>query len=81
MGLGYVGLPLAVSFAEAGFRVTGLDIDNSKVEAIRRGESYVPDTASERLRAQVEAGRVEATTDAAVIATADSVHICRADAA
>lgn len=76
MGLGYVGLPLAVSFAEAGFRVTGLDIDNSKVEAIRLGESYVPDTASERLRAQVEAGRVEATTDAAVIATADSVHIC-----
>ena len=76
MGLGYVGLPLAVSFAEAGFRLTGLDIDNSKVEAIRRGESYVPDTASERLRAQVEAGRVEATTDAAVIATADSVHIC-----
>ena len=76
IGLGYVGLPLAVNFAEAGFRVTGLDLDNSKVEAIRRGESYVPDIATERLRAQVEARRVEATSDAGVIATADSVHIC-----
>ncbi len=76
IGLGYVGLPLAVNFAEAGFRVTGLDLDNSKVEAIRRGESYVSDIATERLRAQVEAGRVEATNDAGVIATVDSVHIC-----
>ncbi len=76
IGLGYVGLPLAVSFAEAGFRVTGLDLDDSKVDAIRRGESYIPDIATERLRAQVDAGRIDATTDAAVLSTVDSVHIC-----
>jgi len=76
IGLGYVGLPLMVSFAEAGFRVTGLDLDNAKVEAIRRGESYIPDITTERLRAQVEAARVDATTDAAIISTADTVHIC-----
>lgn len=76
IGLGYVGLPLAVSLAEAGFQVTGLEIDTSKVEMIRRGESYVPDIATARLRAQVEAGRILATTDAAVIGAADSVHIC-----
>jgi UDP-N-acetyl-D-glucosamine dehydrogenase len=76
IGLGYVGLPLMVSFAEAGFRVTGLDLDNSKVEAIRRGESYIPDITTERLRAQVEAARIDATTDAARISTADTVHIC-----
>ncbi len=76
IGLGYVGLPLAVSFAEAGFRVTGLDLDQAKVDAIRNGESYVPDIATERLRAQVDAGRIDATTDATVLSTADSVHIC-----
>ena len=76
VGLGYVGLPLAVSFAEAGFRVTGLDLDTSKVETIGRGESYIPDISTERVCAQVEAGRIAATTDAAIIGTADSVHIC-----
>ena len=76
IGLGYVGLPLAVSLAEAGFRVTGLELDIPKVESIRRGESYVPDIATERLHGQVEAGRISATTDATVIGTADSVHIC-----
>ncbi len=49
IGLGYVGLPLAVNFAQAGFRVTGIDVDSGKVEAINRGESYIGDISSEVL--------------------------------
>lgn len=76
VGLGYVGLPLAVAFAEAGFKVTGFDVDASKVECIRAGNSYIPDIPSAQLAAQVQAGRLDATTDAAVLASVDSVHIC-----
>ena len=50
IGLGYVGLPLAVVFAEAGYRVIGFDVDGRKAEAIRGGESYIEDIPSERLR-------------------------------
>ena len=57
VGLGYVGLPLAVAFAEAGFRVTGFDVDSGKVDGINAGESYIPDIATDRLRAQVEPWR------------------------
>ena len=49
IGLGYVGLPLAAAFAEAGFTVVGIDVDPTKVKAINRGESYVEDVASDRL--------------------------------
>jgi UDP-N-acetyl-D-glucosamine dehydrogenase len=49
IGLGYVGLPLAFAFAEAGFRVMGIDVDPVKVESLNRGESYVQDIASKRL--------------------------------
>ncbi len=76
IGLGYVGLPLAVAFAEAGFRVTGLDVDGTKVDSINAGESYIPDIDTGRLRAQVDAGRLDATTDAEILATVDTVHIC-----
>lgn len=76
IGLGYVGLPLAVAFAEAGFRVTGLDIDSTKVDSINAGTSYIPDITTARLREQVDAGRLDATTDAAVLATVDTMHIC-----
>uniref|UniRef100_A0A540V961 Nucleotide sugar dehydrogenase n=1 Tax=Litorilinea aerophila TaxID=1204385 RepID=A0A540V961_9CHLR len=55
MGLGYVGLPLAVVFAEAGYRVIGIDVDPRKVDAINRGESYVEDVPSERLARVLEA--------------------------
>jgi len=76
IGLGYVGLPLAVAFAEAGFRVTGLDVDADKVASVNAGDSYIPDIATERLAAQVEAGRLDASTDAAVLGAVDTVHIC-----
>ena len=76
IGLGYVGLPLAVAFAEAGFRVTGFDVDSSKVEAIRAGRSYIPDIPTAQLAAQVDAGRLDATTVPEILAEVDSVHIC-----
>ena len=60
IGLGYVGLPLAVQFAEAGFVVTPVDVDASKVESIRRAESYIPDIPSERLSPLVQSGRLRA---------------------
>ena len=74
IGLGYVGLPLAVAFAEAGERVIAVDLDEVKVSAIRAGESYIEDVASERLRAV--AGAVHATTEMADVADADAVLIC-----
>jgi UDP-N-acetyl-D-glucosamine dehydrogenase len=76
VGLGYVGLPLAVEFADAGFCVTGIDIDASKVEAINRGESYVQDVPTAVLAPLVKAGKVRATTDFAAVATLDTINIC-----
>jgi hypothetical protein len=65
IGLGYVGLPLAVAFAEAGYRVTGIDLDSNKVDAINRGESYIEDIPSERLAALVgEDARMRGCADA-----------------
>jgi UDP-N-acetyl-D-glucosamine dehydrogenase len=74
MGLGYVGLPLAVAFAEEGHRVVGVDVDTRKVEALGRGESYIEDIPSERLRAVAE--RVEVTTRAANLSRCDAVLVC-----
>jgi UDP-N-acetyl-D-glucosamine dehydrogenase len=74
IGLGYVGLPLAVAFAEAGQSVIAVDVDDAKVASIRAGESYVEDIASERLAAAL--GQIEATTDFAALAAADAVLIC-----
>ncbi len=74
VGLGYVGLPLAVAFAEAGQEVVAMDVDARKVEAIRAGSSYVEDIADERLQAVAE--RIEATTRPAALAHADAILIC-----
>src|SRR3954466_2695200 len=74
MGLGYVGLPLAVAFAEEGCDVIALDTDVGKIEAIRRRESYVEDIPSERLAAVAD--RIEATTHAQPLARCDAVLIC-----
>jgi UDP-N-acetyl-D-glucosamine dehydrogenase len=74
IGLGYVGLPLAVAFADAGQEVVAVDIDGVKVAAIEAGESYIEDVSSERLRA---AGpRIHPTTEFAALAPADAVLIC-----
>ena len=76
IGLGYVGLPLAVEFADAGFTVTPVDLDQSRVESIRRGVSYIPDVPSERVREVVDAGRLSPTRDFAILAEADAISIC-----
>jgi UDP-N-acetyl-D-glucosamine dehydrogenase len=74
MGLGYVGLPLAVAFAEQGHDVVGVDIDARKVEALNRGESYIEDIESARL--QAVAARVEVTTRFSNLSRCDAVLVC-----
>jgi UDP-N-acetyl-D-glucosamine dehydrogenase len=74
IGLGYVGLPLAVAFAEAGEEVVGVDVDPLKVNAISSGESYIEDISSERLKAALP--RIEATSHYQPLARADAVLIC-----
>jgi UDP-N-acetyl-D-glucosamine dehydrogenase len=74
MGLGYVGLPLAVAFAEEGHAVVGVDVDPRKVDSLQRGESYIEDVPSERLQAVGE--RIESTTRAANLSRCDAVLIC-----
>ena len=74
VGLGYVGLPLAVAFSEAGFQVKGIDVDARKVDALNRRESYIEDVASETLAALERP--IEATTDFAVLTECDAVSIC-----
>jgi UDP-N-acetyl-D-glucosamine dehydrogenase len=75
IGLGYVGLPLAMEFAKAGFAVTGIDIQESKVAQLNRGESYVQDVPRDTLRQWVSAGKFRATTDFSVIADLDTINI------
>jgi UDP-N-acetyl-D-glucosamine dehydrogenase len=76
IGLGYVGLPLAVEFARAGFSVTGFDVDASKVAEINAGRSYIPDVPQAELAEAVQAGRLRATTDMARLADMDVADIC-----
>lgn len=76
LGMGYVGLPLAVVFAEAGFTVTGVDPDGRKVESLNEGVSYIPDVPTETVAKLVRAGRLKATTDFAMLREADAVSIC-----
>lgn len=76
IGLGYVGLPLAVEFGKAGFKVIGVDVDQTKVDTLRSGRSYIPDVKTEDIVALMAAGRLEATTDYAALRAADAVSIC-----
>lgn len=76
VGLGYVGLPLAVEFAQAGFTVTGIDLSQSKVDQVNAGESYVQDVASDDLKAAIEAKRLRAVTDFSVVEELDTINIC-----
>jgi UDP-N-acetyl-D-glucosamine dehydrogenase len=76
VGLGYVGLPLAVEFAKAGFAVTGVDLDKTKAERLNSGDSYVQDVPGAVLAPLVAAGRLRATTDFAAVAGLDTINIC-----
>ena len=76
VGLGFVGLPLSVAKAQAGYQVIGFDIDEQKINAINRGTSYIDDVPTQELREQVESGRLRATADFSEISKVDAVSIC-----
>ena len=77
VGLGYVGLPLAVTFADAGFRVCGVDTDAKRVDAVNAGRSHVPDVPSETVaRLVLDAGRLSASTGYDAVGESDAVLIC-----
>ncbi|MFC7685712.1 nucleotide sugar dehydrogenase [Ureibacillus sp. GCM10028918] len=76
IGLGYVGLPLAVEKAKSGFRTIGFDIQKSRVEMVNKGENYIGDVVNEDLNELVSTGLLSATTDFAEVAMADCVCIC-----
>ncbi len=76
IGLGYVGLPLAVEFAGAGHRVIGFDVNTPRTEEINRGLSYIPDVPTKSVQALVEKGKLSATTDFSQLSQTDAVIIC-----
>lgn len=76
MGQGYVGLPLAIEFAKAGFCVTGIDLDSEKVAALNCGESHIPDVPSSMVTNLITAGHYCAATEMDVLAECDVVIIC-----
>jgi len=76
IGLGYVGLPLAVEFARAGYVTTGIDLDAAKVKAINDGRSYIDDVASEEVAGLRAAARLSASTDFDVLSELDTINIC-----
>ena len=76
LGLGYVGLPLAVVFGEAGFQVTGVDPDKRKIDVLKEGKSYIPDVKTEAIAKLVKSGNFTATTDFSVLKEMDAVSIC-----
>src|SRR5579863_1472550 len=76
VGLGYVGLPLATEFAKAGFHVTGIDVQDAKVDGLNRGESHVQDVPSDEVAKLVRDKRFRATTDFSVVRELDTINIC-----
>jgi UDP-N-acetyl-D-glucosamine dehydrogenase len=76
IGLGYVGLPLAVEFARAGFVTTGIDVDPRKVDAVNAGTSYIPDVPSTAVARLVADGRLQATADFSIVKELDTINIC-----
>jgi UDP-N-acetyl-D-glucosamine dehydrogenase len=76
VGLGYVGLPLAAEFAKAGFHVTGIDVQDSKVDGLNRGESHVQDVPAHEVARLVREKRFLATTDFSVVRELDTINIC-----
>jgi len=76
LGLGYVGLPLAVEFAKAGFDVVGIDVQQGKVDRFNAGDSYIKDVGNSTFAPLVKSGKLRATTDFSVIGTLDTIDIC-----
>src|ERR1700724_3684389 len=76
VGLGYVGLPLAVEFAKAGFSVTGIDLSDLKIAQVNAGDSYIGDISSATLAPLVQSGKLKATSDFSVVRDLDTVNIC-----
>src|SRR5437764_10306274 len=76
IGLGYVGLPLSLTLNEAGFDVTGVDIDTNRVDAIVAGRSYITDISDKELEKAISQKRFRATTDLTEIRNLDAVSIC-----
>jgi UDP-N-acetyl-D-glucosamine dehydrogenase len=76
VGLGYVGLPLAVEFARAGFHTTGIDLDERKIRAVSEGRSYIPDVATADVLKLKNDGKLDATTDFSIVRELDTVNIC-----
>ena len=76
VGLGYVGLPLAVEFAKAGFNVSGIEIDENKISAINNGENYISDIDDTLMNDLVKKGKLKATNDTSIISELDAISIC-----
>lgn len=76
IGLGYVGLPLAVEFAKVGFHVIGYDVDERKITKLNSGESYIPDIPTQQLRPLVESGHLRATANSDELRSVDTINIC-----
>jgi UDP-N-acetyl-D-glucosamine dehydrogenase len=76
VGLGYVGLPLAVEFARAGFHVTGIDLSEEKTRRVSAGDSYIGDISSQVLAPLAQSGKLQATTDFSVVRELDTINIC-----
>src|ERR1041384_4603834 len=76
IGLGYVGLPLAVEFGHGGLRAIGFDVDEARVANINAGRSHIPDVQAEQIAGLVAHGKLEATTDFSKLAETDAVVIC-----
>lgn len=76
IGLGYVGLPLAMEFVRAGFHVTGIDVDQEKVKKLNRGENYIQDVEDVSVANAVAINQLSATSDFSVIQNLDAISIC-----
>lgn len=76
IGLGYVGLPLALEIASAGFNVIGIDLDRTKIAQLKKGKSYIGDVSAESLAQAAESGKFTPTWDFSMLRSADTVSIC-----
>jgi UDP-N-acetyl-D-glucosamine dehydrogenase len=76
LGLGYVGLPLAVVFAESGFKVTGIDPIREKVDTLNQGRSYILDISDAKIKSLLDSGSFSATVDFSALNEVDAVSIC-----